>query len=330
MGIMTVVNNMTKNFRGGVFGIFDIHQRRKQYRKRPDATESYFKMVTGYYESCLQRINIGQVNKEEAIRKLQEDLKREDFLVLPRVVISLTNRCSLRCRDCNALIPYAKEKYDRPILEQIRDIERLLEVVDRICCVELIGGEPFLYKNIGSILEYCLKSPKIDQVEITTNGTIMPSEQLIELMKNEKCFVMFSDYGEINEKSKEIVNQLRHVCGCVIDLQNRMWYDSGDMKKRGKSKRRIRYEFFMCDCKNVCRTLYKGKLYICGRAPILHEIGKATSQTDFLDLNELSDNLIEAKKAIKDFFMSEVAEACDYCDYASDWVKYVPSGVQLR
>ena len=329
MGVLGFINEMTLKYRGGVYGAVDVMYRREKYRKRPNASDRYLQTVIGAYECCAERSKINEKEKMFAIKQITQEVGRDDFLVLPRVVISLTNRCSLRCRDCNALIPCVKEKYDRPVIDQIKDIEKLLEVADRICSLELIGGEPFLYQRIDTIIEFCLKSPKIDQLEITTNGTIMPSEQVMDRIRNDKCFVIFSDYGDINKKSGEIQKKLISEGIHVIDLKNDKWYNAGGVAKRGKSIKRIRYEFTMCDCKDVCRTLYKGKLYVCGRAPILHELKKISNDTDFLDLDDLSKNTIEAKKQLKIYFMSDIAESCDFCDYSSDRVRYVPSGIQL-
>lgn len=329
MGIVGFINEMTLRYGGGVYGAADILYRREKYRKRPNASDRYLQTVIGAYESCAGRSKISEKEKTRAIKQLRQEAGRDDFLVLPRVVISLTNRCSLRCRDCNALIPCAIEKYDRPVIDQLKDIEKLLDVADRICSVELIGGEPFLYQRLDTIIEVCLESPKIDQLEITTNGTIMPSKEVMERIKNDKCFVIFSDYGDVNKKSSEIQNKLIGEGIHVIDLKNDKWYNAGGIEKRGKSINRIRYEFTMCDCKDVCRTLYKGKLYVCGRAPILHELGKISNNTDFFDLDELSKNTVQAKKQLKNYFMSDIAESCDFCDYSSDRVRYVSSGIQL-
>lgn len=318
---------MDKN--GGVFGAFDVWNRRKQYCKRPEAKESYMQHIITMYAACIERTSMEKKDKEKAVEQLKEELNQTDYLALPRVVISLSNRCTLRCRDCNALIPYAKEKYDRPVVQQIEDIKKLLKVTDRICNIELIGGEPFLYKDLADVLSFCLESSKIDWLEITTNGTLMPSEQIMSLMKNDKCFVIFSDYGDVNKKSKKIQDKLIREGIHVINLANYRWYNAGGMEKRGKSMKRIRYEFAMCDCKDVCRTLYRGKLYVCGRAPILHETGKISSNDDFLDLDSLPKDLGKAKRMMKEFFMNDSAQSCDFCDYASDSVQYVSSGIQL-
>lgn len=322
MGIIARVDNLIKEKRGRVFGIVDIYYRKKEYRKRA-GEDRYSKIILDLYEACVSK-------KEEDVNELKEMLAQPDLLVLPRVAISLSNRCSLRCRDCNNLIPYAAEKYDRPVAEQIKDLEKLLKVADRICNVELIGGEPFLYRNLPDVLAFVLKSSQIDQVEITTNGTIMPSEELIRLLRNDKLVVVFSDYGNINKKSEIIREKLISAGIQVTNLRNDKWYNAGGMEKRGKSIERIRYEFAMCECKDVCRTLYRGKLYVCGRAPILHELGKLSSHIDFLELDKLPEDKTGAKRIIKRFFCNKYAESCDFCDYASDSVKYVPSGIQLE
>lgn len=61
----------------------------------------------------------------------------------------------------------------------------------------------------------------------------------------------------------------------------------------------------------------------------MHELGRILNNTDFWDLSVLPKNKIEAKKSIKSFYFGEIAESCDFCDYASDYVGHVPSGIQF-
>ena len=70
----------------------------------------------------------------------QERIRDTDALVLPRLVVELTNRCTLRCRYCNNLMPLVKAHWDADPVQAIADVRRILAAVDGIVKVELLGG----------------------------------------------------------------------------------------------------------------------------------------------------------------------------------------------
>ena len=63
-------------------------------------------------------------------------------------------------------------------------LNKILGVVDVIHEILLGGGEIFLYPHMNEIIEYCIQSNKIRNVVIVTNGTVLPSEDTLKLLKN--------------------------------------------------------------------------------------------------------------------------------------------------
>lgn len=315
-----------------VFTIWDIIKRRIKYCKSHFVSPSdiLLERTILEYKSVLSRsgYSAGRVEKEAS--NLKKQLSDSNCLLLPRLVISVTNKCTLRCRDCNDLMPYVKERYDMPIEKQLEDIDKVFSYVDGIIKVELIGGEPFLYRDLPIIINKLL-SKKINQIEITTNGTLMPSDELIRLLKDKRIFVQISDYGEINSKrSQELYKRLKVEKVNVANLKNTRWFSSGNIKKRFKSRARLKYEYACCDAKEVCRVLYRSKIYVCGRGPVLHELGYLKNKTSFLELSDLSPDKDRGRQEIKRFLLNKYAECCDFCDYASDKLTYVKAGIQVK
>ncbi len=280
------------------------------------------------YDKCRNQRNMRKSAETEYFKKKLKRVQRDKYII-SRVAVSVTNQCSLKCRDCNNLMPYCKEKFTIDVKEQIRDLEKLLYYADGIINVEVIGGEPFVYRQLPELLQYLCDMPKIKFIEITSNGTILPSKEILELLKNPKVCVLLSDYGKVNsEKANRTYRYLKQNQICVQNLKNREWIQGGNVEKRKKGRMRLKYEYFHCDARKDCRTLYKGRLYVCGRAPILDELELLTDESSFVDIRKMNADKMIGRKRLYDFFKNDYAESCAYCDCSSDFTCWIESGIQ--
>ncbi len=85
--------------------------------------------------------------------------------------LEITNRCNLKCPYC-----YANSTFDNKSFLTLDKIKQILKDFRdvRTTAVMLSGGEPFLHKNISSILKY---SYEIGQkVVVITNGTMITED----------------------------------------------------------------------------------------------------------------------------------------------------------
>ncbi len=88
--------------------------------------------------------------------------------------ISVTDRCNLRCRYC---MPE-----EGIILKDSRDILSFEEITDvvkagvklGISKIRLTGGEPLVRKGIADLIRMIKDIPGIEDIGITTNGTLLP------------------------------------------------------------------------------------------------------------------------------------------------------------
>jgi len=86
--------------------------------------------------------------------------------------ISITDRCNLRCRYC---MPYdGVEKLGHYSILNLEQIARLVKVAAGVGIrkVRLTGGEPLVRKNICQLIRYIREVPEIDDLSLTTNGTL--------------------------------------------------------------------------------------------------------------------------------------------------------------
>lgn len=243
-------------------------------------------------------------------------------LNIARLVTVLGTKCSLRCRDCNNLMPYYKPQEDFDKEEILTSLNNITQKAQSILVCELIGGEPFLSKNLDGVLEYVIQNETIKSVEITTNGTIMPSEEQIPLLKSPKVSVRISDYGELVDKRRIVTffdeHQIRYK---VLDTGK--WISVGGVESRQRTETELKRQYKACSSGYYCKTLYKGKIFACARAAGLYDLG-FMKEKEYVEAFETFD-----EKKMKEFLFRDFSVACDYCDNGLSNSVYIAPAVQL-
>ena len=101
--------------------------------------------------------------------------------------------------------------------------------------LNILGGEPFVcQKNLVRILEYLNEEAggRYGEVVIITNGTIIPSEECLNIMKTTpRLKVLFSNYGELSSKLEEFTGICKRmgIASDVVDTE--FWWDFGDLSQ---------------------------------------------------------------------------------------------------
>ena len=89
--------------------------------------------------------------------------------------ISVTELCNLRCRYCMPEDGICKKEHSQMLTE-----DEMLAAVEAaaslgITKLRITGGEPLVKKNIVSICRRAADIPGIEEICITTNGTMLPT-----------------------------------------------------------------------------------------------------------------------------------------------------------
>lgn len=126
-------------------------------------------------------------------------------IYIPTVSMLMTTLCNLDCRGCLNFthVNKCKKHYQ---LEQLKEnVDALFSQVNRVGLFHLCGGEPLLYPHFNEIMNYISKKyrNKISEFGITTNGTIIPSDELCTQMHKANMSVWVDDY----RKNVEIANK---------------------------------------------------------------------------------------------------------------------------
>ncbi|GMO29321.1 MAG: hypothetical protein Pg6A_17400 [Termitinemataceae bacterium] len=253
--------------------------------------------------------------------------KRENRLLLPKVCIYPTSRCTLRCRKCAALVPYFTGGGGSTEPEVMRaDILALVNSVDEIGAVGIGGGEPFLYKGLKDLIQVMLDCGKIDNITIVTNGTILPKQEVLAVLRNPKVRVQISAYPKELVKNKDklvVLLKENNITINCLDIQP--WKDVGDWTfiDDGKSAKR----FAACSF-SLTPNIYDGKLSPCSVASMATAANIIpTEELDFINLRCGDREII--REGVKRLLKAKNCLACSYCYGNTQSAKTIPPAEQI-
>lgn len=237
-------------------------------------------------------------------------------LVISRMDLVLTTRCSLKCESCANLMQYYEKSSDVSLEVIHKSMDRLLRAVDYIGSIYVLGGEPFLYRDLDLVLDYLSPNDNLGEMIVVTNGTICPPEEnrkLWESLQNRKVKIRISDYGVLSRNIDLLVNQCEKHNVTYIKEEKGHFYDVGNMKSRKRTLEELDKVFR--DCSTQCRSLFNGELHFCPRSAHGTDLGLVPKVGDNF-VNLLQDNPSETiREEINNLInRKKYVEACDYCD----------------
>jgi organic radical activating enzyme len=235
------------------------------------------------------------------------DLNSE-FVTLPKAELVVTQKCSLRCKECAALMPYYKEPKSVDIRVITKSLDNLFSIAS-IKELSILGGEPFLCKDLDLVLKEVQKHrQKCAEVLVITNGTILPKAKVIEAMKEANVMVEISDYGYLNKKESSIFEEMKRN-GIRCRKRSMKWFKMQSFVKEPWNDNEMKRIFE--NCQYYCRQIMNGKLFYCLFACHAQEIG-AIPKTDENDFNLLSAHL-NGQSLLDYCNRKEPLPACRYC-----------------
>ena len=198
------------------------------------------------------------------------------------VQLVLTTYCTLNCKECFAGRTHCKKSEHFNFEHIKKELDAFLECIDECIELELIGGEVFLNPDLKEIIQYCLCQDKVEMVQLTSNGTVLPSPDLLQLMKNQKIVVAISEYSNVNYKKIENILNKEGINWYGIKTK---WVPMPDYEKNkqqysdyGYNQSLLELAYYRCRNKYTCYAIIDNKLYICYRTAMLDytgEIGRA-------------------------------------------------------
>jgi len=235
-------------------------------------------------------------------------------IIIEKVNLILTPRCTLRCKKCCNLMPYHKNPVEFSYDNVLQDIEDLQEIVKKIKCLQLIGGEPLLFKELPQLLEYLKKARKIKTILLVTNGTIIPSSELLVALKHRKIHVFISNYIRLNTKINEVFALCRQH-GINVRLEGLVWRDMGGGANKQRSCKENQQIFDKCY--RECHELFNGEYHLCSRSSNATFIGMVErKESDYADIRHSGDKKKRknAKRNLRQLLQRiKYITACEHC-----------------
>jgi len=203
---------------------------------------------------------------------------------------AITTCCTFNCRNCNMYMPYYKEKVIYSLEALKSNIDLLFEYIDYVFKYQILGGEPLLNKSLPDFLFYLkdVYGDKIGRIRIITNGSVLPSDRLLEALKYSDSEVHVSDYSaNIDYKNRfEATMQAFEKSGIKNKIMPSLkWRDFGfpnepcnfeDVRKH------------MLTCGTAWHGLVDGCLFYCNSSWSAQKCGLfKCAKDDFIDLTEL-------------------------------------------
>ena len=255
-----------------------------------------------------------------------------DKLFLRSVDIIITERCSLKCRDCSNLMQYYKKPEDYNIKELLQSIDMFCAFIDEINEFRVIGGEPFMNKEFHLIIKRLIDEPKVKKIIIYTNGTIVPKEDKIEYLKNKKVLIFITDYGILSKKLNTLTKTLQRNNIAFYVYKAREWSDCAKIMRHHRNNEGQKEIFRNCCAKNTI-TLSKGKLYRCPfAANAARLLAVPDYENDYIDIFQESQHagdIYEMKKKVRAFLLEKkILQTCDYCNGRSFGAPEIPFAIQ--
>lgn len=285
---------------------------------------SYFNI-----RECTGRKACSLCNCEKYANLLNQKRDRLDTLTFQQITFIISTRCSLNCKYCGQhLSEYRPEDRKDFTLEHIkRDISHFLEAVNFVGMISVIGGEPFLHPELTEIVKYCLTKDNFGVVNITTNGVVNLTEEVLSEIRDDRVKISFSIYDTyLTERQKKILErniELVKRSGINYSLSHPLWVKPGEIKEYAYSKIFMKNRKQHCDSIKMCASVRDGIFYPCTIAEnieSLHRFFAGNARVDVTKKERLKERLVECLE-------QEYFDACRYC--CSDVPEEIIAGEQV-
>lgn len=249
------------------------------------------------------------------------------MLHLTHTTITVTHRCTLKCKLCASYSPHFSPTphFDIDLLK--RTVDAYFEVVDFVDKFTMSGGEPMCHSELDQLVSYLHKyADKIGTAEIITNGTIVPKDSLVDALKlwGKQINLMVDNYGELSCQLEQVRNVLdeagvpyRVRCYFGEDAHMGGWVDYGDFSQKRSSVEDLKKQYETCvHPKSICIwELRGGQMHICARAHTMMYLGIIPDNPEEY-LNLLDDSLSVEEKREKILKLQKLPylSSCGYCN----------------
>ena len=249
----------------------------------------------------------------------------------------ITERCSMKCVDCSNLMQYYKNPRNSTFEEVKKSVEVTMSSIDYLSEFRVIGGEPFMNKDIGRIIDLLKTFKNLSRIIIYTNATIVPKNETLKSLIHEKVSLDITRYEthkhSINNHEKLMDVLKENKINYITHTADR-WTDSGRIKKYERTENELQSLFHNC-CVGDILSILNGKLYRCPFSANAHNINAIPyDEKDIIDLLEENIKADVMREKIKKLYTrkdrKEYLMACKFCKGRDLNTPEIPAGLQTK
>lgn len=234
--------------------------------------------------------------------------------------ISLTTLCTLNCEHCMQFLPYWKEgrRKENPLETIKEDVDLYFRCVDYLLDLDVVGGEPFLYRDLKDFILYIGEHyrGRMGYIGFITNGMVVPNDEILELIGNYSMDVSISDYSE----DIEYTNKIGLLCEKLEQyhisyMRNKRidWFDFGFPKDlyHYEGEAAVKH---MQGCNSIEHILDDKKLFYCGLEWSAQKGGLyPIEEKAYVDLKKVAEGKAE-RKDILEMILANIEGGCmEFC-----------------
>ena len=224
--------------------------------------------------------------------------------------------CTLKCKNCSQLFPYIEPKIYN-INDVIEDLKYSLKYI-KPESIHIIGGEPFTNKDIGKLISYICEVNPNKPNKIVSNGTIIPKNEILELLtiNKQSMSVTISDYPVVKEKQEQCykIMQEKNIDVKYV-IKDDSWYYMGDNnEKEIKGYNVLKRNFKLCWDK-TCITISEGILTLCPRMHNSHLVflDEKYMYIEHIPIRRIPNNFIGRALVATCLTTKTYRESCRHC-----------------
>jgi hypothetical protein len=297
-----------------------------------DLDVNNFKIVTADGKSIMEPLKLKREIDFYNEMSKKDTYLNSDKLIVKTIDVQITEKCSMKCKDCSNLMQYYTTPKDSDMDMMFRNIDKLMSCIDQLDEFRVLGGDPFMNKNLFKVINKLTTYDQVNKIVIYTNAKIVPKGENLESLRHKKVLLDITNYGVSSTAHDKLVDLCNNEKLLYTTTRCTIWQDCGRiMPYSNKSQPELKHLFNNC-CNSDLVSLLHGKLYRCpfsANGVNLKAIPK--NSKDEVDLNDESLSIKELREQIKNLcYEKEYLTACSYCngrDYSS---AIIPSAIQTK
>lgn len=189
---------------------------------------------------------------------------------LPYLEFHVTDHCNMNCKGCVHFSPLVKGEVFPLYTEIEKDLRQLHSLVPYIDMIRIMGGEPFLNKELENYLDLVRQIYPMSAISVVTNGLLLKSisNKLVASFIRNNVSINVSLYPPLLPQMQDIMREITSKgikISCSEPIQE-FAYALDAQEGHALHANRIN-----CTCPN----LYKGALYVCPIIAYLRYFNKA-------------------------------------------------------